>query len=138
MFHRKREQFLYQNFTLTDSEIINYDVFIYDFLRSQGLDRFKATYCILDWMLCDRPVMYADGTFDEADKMPVHDEWQPTFDDPDMSEQEIRDLFKVYESDYLEAVVHRVDEGVYNDYEKQLMNLLFEFKLIFTDFFLLS
>ena len=126
MFHRKREQFLYQNFTLTDSEIINYDVFIYDFLRSQGLDRFKATYCILDWMLCDRPVMYADGTFDESDKMPVHDEWQPTFDDPDMSEQEIRDLFKVYESDYLEAVVHRVDEGVYNDYEKQLMNLLFE------------
>ena len=125
-FHRAGEGFIARSFNITDAEIVNYDVFIYDFLRSQGLDRFKATYCLLDWMLCDRPVMYADGTFDEADKMPVHDEWQPTFDDPDMSQREINDLFKVYENDYLERVVHRVDEGVYNDYEKQLMNLLLE------------
>ncbi len=126
LFHRKGDNFIAQYRGMPDVEVVNYDVYIYDFLRSRGLDRFKATYCLLDWMLCGRPVMYADGTFDAADKMPVHDIWQPTFDDPDMSQQEIIDLFKVYESDYLEAVVHRVEEGVYNDYEKQLMNLLFE------------
>ena len=125
-FHRAREGFFAKTRDIIDIEILNYDIFIYDFLRNNGLDRFKATYSLIDWMLCDRPVMYADGTFDESDKMPVRDVWQATFDDPNMSQQEINDLFKVYENDYLEKVVHRVDAGVYNDYEKQLMNLLFE------------
>ncbi len=125
-FHRAREGFLVRSRNVIDSEILNYDIYIYDFLRSQGLDRFKTTYRLIDWMLCDRPVMYADGTFDESDKMPVRDVWQATYDDPGMSEREIMDLFEVYKNDYLEKIVHRVDEGVYNDYEKQLMNLLLE------------
>ena len=125
-FHEARTNFFVKTRNIIDIEILNYDIFIYDFLRSNGLDRFKATYRLIDWMLCDRPVMYADGTFDEADKMPVRDVWQASVDDPNISEQEILDMFKVFQSDYLESVVRRVDEGVYNDYEKQLMNLLFE------------